>query len=1130
MCMWRNSSIMAVRIWRGILVASVLAWAGGKALAADDPKGLEYFENKVRPLLIERCYDCHSATKKIKGGLSMDSKEALLKGGDTGPSLVPGNPDASLLIKAIRYHDENLQMPPKKKLEDTQVAILVDWVKMGAPDPRVATGGKINAFESIMAEGRKHWAFQQVKPQTVPTVKNQKWVKSPIDAFVMAKLEAKDMKPAAMADKRTLIRRATFDLTGLPPMPEEVATFVADRSPDAYEKLIDKLLASPRYGERWGRHWLDVARYADTKGYLAGGVERRFGYSYTYRDYVIRAFNEDLPYDRFIKEQIAADMMPLGEDKRPLAALGFLTLGRQFLGNQNDIIDDRIDLVCRGLMGITVACARCHDHKFDPVPTKDYYSLYGVFGSSTEPAEKPLIGTKPDPKDNEAYLTEHKKLEDKLEEFRLGEVAKQQADIRKHTGDYLKTALDTKSMADRGAAKKLISERKLENDVVQAWVKYLDTLKQKNDAVFSPWVKLAELPAEGFAEKAKPILEGLGKDSTKPVHPLIVNAFRGRTITSLKDVADRYNEVFAALEKKFQDTVMEASKKNAAAPTALPDAQENELRNVLLAESSPSYVGPSNYDILLDGARPKLREMRADIDRLDAVHPGAPARAMAMVDKDKPMNPVVFVRGSPGNRGAQVPRQFLEILAGPDRKPFQKGSGRLELAESIASKSNPLTARVYVNRVWMIHFGNPLVRTTADFGVRSEPPVNPQLLDFMASYFMENGWSIKKLHKLLMVSSAYMQSSDADPALNAKYALMDPNNSLIWHMNRQRLDFESLRDTILSVSGKLDLKQGGLPIELTSAPYTGRRTVYGFIDRQNLPGVFRAFDFANPDVSTSQRFTTTVPQQALFFMNSPFLADQAKSLMARKELAAAKTDDDRVKQLYALAFQRLPSRDEVDLAKRYVAEQATIPDVSTQPVWQYGYGEIDEAKKTVKSFHKMPYFSGDAWQGGEKFPHDTFHFLRLTAEGGHPGEAPLHTAVRRWVAPQSGVVDIQSVLVHKNSAGNGVLGLVISSRTGLLKEGVAFNNKANLSITKVTVKAGDIIDFVADSRKDTNSDSFNWAPKVTYIEGENGAPAYGKKEYSAKADFGQEEAPKRLDAWEKYAQIMLLSNELVFVD
>ncbi len=1112
-----------------VLSAGALAW-GISAQGAEDPKGIEFFENKVRPLLVDRCFECHSSTKKIKGGLSLDSKEAILKGGDTGTSLVPGNPDASLLIKAVRYHDENLQMPPKKKLEDAQIKDLEAWVKMGAPDPRTASAGPLNPFDAIMAEGRKHWAFQPVKKPAQPAVKNEKWVKSPIDAFVLAKLEAKDMQPSVPADKRTLIRRAYFDLTGLPPTPEEVSAFLADRSPDAYEKLIDKLLASPRYGERWGRHWLDVARYADTKGYLAGGVERRFGYSYTYRDYVVRAFNEDLPYDRFVKEQLAADMMALGEDKRPLAALGFLTLGRRFLNNQNDIIDDRIDVVTRGLMGVTVACARCHDHKYDPIPTKDYYSLYGVFGSTTEPEEKPLLGIQPDPKENEAYLAERKKLEQKLEDYRLEEVRKQMAEIRRRTGDYLKTAIETKAMTDKGAATKLIQERKLERDVVEAWVKYLDTLKQKHDEVFTPFAQLAALPPNEFAAKAKPILDALGNDPAKPIHPLIRNALKGRTAASLKDVADRYNETFAGIENKFQELYSAAKKKNEALPTGLRDSQENTLRNVLLEDKSPSFVAEAKYDILLDGARPKLRELKADIDRLDAVHPGAPPRAMVLVEKDKPMNPVVFIRGSPGNRGPQVPRQFLEVLSKPDRKPFEKGSGRLELAEAIASKDNPLTARVLVNRFWMLHFGNPLVRTTSDFGVRSDPPTHPELLDFLAAYFMENGWSMKKLHKLMMISSAYMQSSDADPALAVKYSQVDATNLLLWKMNRQRLDFESMRDTILSISGKLDLKQGGLPVELTSVPFTGRRTVYGFIDRQNLPGMFRAFDFANPDVSTPQRFTTTVPQQALFFLNSPFIADQAKNLMDRKEMTAAKSDEERVKALYALAFQRLPSREEVDMAKRYVAEQGSQKDVSNEPVWQYGYGEIDEATKKVKTFNKLPHFSGDAWQGGEKFPHEKFAYLRLTADGGHAGNAPRHTAIRRWVAPQSGTIEIQGTLEHKNKQGNGLLGMIISSSKGLLKEGVAQNAKAELKVEKLEVKAGDIIDFVADSRKDTNSDSFNWAPKVIYTAGEAGMPVYGKKEWSAKADFGKEAAPQRLDAWEKYAQIVLLSNEVVFVD
>src|ERR1051326_1813740 len=357
-----------------------------------DASGLEFFEQKIRPIFVEHCYKCHShESEKIKGGFLLDSRDALLKGGDTGPAIVPGEPEKSLLIKAIRYTDENLQMPPKgKKLSLQQVADLETWVRMGAPDPRVGTNATVAKAEAIAAKARGHWAFQPIKEPPLPEVRNKRWVQSPIDAFVLSKLEAKALSPSPQADRRTLIRRASFDLIGLPPKPDELAAFLCDTSPDAFAGVVDRLLASPQYGERWGSYWLDVARYADTKGYVFE-EERRYPYSYTYRDYVIRAFNEDLPYDEFLIQQIAADQLALGEDKRPLAALGFLTLGRRFLNNPHDIIDDRIDVVTRGTMALTVACARCHDHKYDPITTRDYYSLYGVFASCSEPEEEPLL-------------------------------------------------------------------------------------------------------------------------------------------------------------------------------------------------------------------------------------------------------------------------------------------------------------------------------------------------------------------------------------------------------------------------------------------------------------------------------------------------------------------------------------------------------------------------------------------------------------------------------------------------------------------------------------------------------------------------------------------------------------------
>ncbi|MGO8696485.1 MAG: DUF1549 domain-containing protein [Limisphaerales bacterium] len=362
--------------WIGL--AFLLAALAGAARAADDPAGIEFFESKIRPILVDNCYPCHSQqSTKVKGGLLLDSREGLLKGGDTGPTIKPGDPEQSLLVKAVRYTDDDLRMPPKnKKLADAQIASLEAWVKMGAPDPRVAQSGSA-AFQSIREKARSHWAFQPIQEPPVPAVKNKRFARTPVDKFILAGLESAHLQPSPKADKHTLIRRATFDLIGLPPTPEEVAVFQADKSPDAFAKVVDRLLASPRYGERWGRHWLDVARYADTKGYL-GEEDRHYPYAYTYRDYVIRAFNEDLPFDQFLKEQIAADLLPSASDKRTLAALGYLTLGRRFINNINDIIDDRIDVVCRGMMGLTVGCARCHDHKFDPIPSRDYYSLYGA--------------------------------------------------------------------------------------------------------------------------------------------------------------------------------------------------------------------------------------------------------------------------------------------------------------------------------------------------------------------------------------------------------------------------------------------------------------------------------------------------------------------------------------------------------------------------------------------------------------------------------------------------------------------------------------------------------------------------------------------------------------------------------
>jgi hypothetical protein len=1097
------------------------------ARASSDSAGIEFFEQKIRPVLADNCYKCHSSeAEKIRGGLRLDTRDGVLKGGDNGPAIVPGEPEKSLLIKAVRYADAELQMPPKdKKLAPEQIAALEAWVKMGAPDPRTNNAAGSATAETIAEKARQHWAFQPVHQSPLPVVKNMRWVRAPADAFILAKLESNGLAPSPQADRRVLIRRATFDLIGLPPTPEEVAAFAADKSPDAFEKIIDRLLASPRYGERWGRHWLDVARYADTKGYVFE-EERRYPYSYTYRDWVIRAFNEDLPYDQFIVQQIAADLLPLGEDKRPLAALGFLTVGRRFLNNIHDIIDDRIDVVCRGTMGLTVACARCHDHKYDPIPTKDYYSLYGIFDSSREPEEKPLLGTISETKAHQEYLAEHEKRVKERADFKAKKEIEMAAKLRNQVGDYLLAVAEVQRAGDKADNDRIARGKKLDPGVLRRWADALP--KWKDGPIFSPWAAFAALPENEFTNKTAEVLSRFV--SSDSLNPIVAKAFATNAPASLKDVAERYGNLFSAVEKQWQEFVKEEKKGDenagdARREPALPDAAEEALRQVLYASDAPPNVPRHELERMFDvPASQKVRQLQRKIEELDATHPGAPARAMAMVDKSNPHNAKVLLRGNPGTPGPEVPRQFLEVIAGPQRQPFTNGSGRLELARAIVSPANPLTARVLVNRVWAQHFGAPLVRTPSDFGLRSEPPTHPELLDYLADWFVENGWSMKKLHRLLMLSSAYQQTSDND----ARNTRVDPDNRLLWRMNRQRLDFEAMRDTVLAVAGKLDLTAGGHPVDITTEPFATRRTVYAYIERQNLPNLFRAFDFASPDATSPQRFFTTVPQQALFLMNSPFVVQQAKSLVTCSEFANATTRDERTRALYLRAFQREPTREEFNLAAEFFRTKTGL-ESRTPPSWQYGWGEFDESSKRVKHFELLPHFTGSAFQGGESLPDGTLGWILLNDIGGHAGNDTRHAAIRRWTAPRDGVVSVKGTLNHSSDQGDGVRGRLVSSSEGELGQWRAHNGKAETNLDRVTVRRGDNLDFVTDCFDTVSYDSFEWPAAIEFANGKDAAEV---TKWDTKKDFvtSARAQHKPLTDWEKYAQVLLLANELVFVD
>jgi hypothetical protein len=1062
-------------------------------------------------------------------GLRLDTRAGVLKGSDKGPVLLPGDPQKSALVQAIHY-DGKVKMPPKGKLPAPVIEALTAWIQMGAPWPERAPGTGHRAGGRPIDPGTGHWAFQPVKPQPVPKVKNAAWPVSEIDRFVLAKLEAKRIAPAKPADRRTLIRRATFDLTGLPPTADEVAAFVSDRSPNAFEKVVDRLLGSPRYGERWGRYWLDVARYADSKGYVFN-EERRYPYAYTYRDWVVRAFNEDLPYDQFLIQQIAADQATTGDDKRSLAAMGFLTLGRRFLNNTPDIIDDRIDVVTRGTMGLTVACARCHDHKFDPIPTNDYYSLYGVFASSREPDDLPLISA---PTRNAAYLAYEKELKERekaVDDFVRPKHAELVAGLRARVGDYLLLEHAARGLTDRRQIQELARSRELSGFALRRWRDFLDETRKVQSAVFAPWHAFAALPEKEFAAQAKDLAARVAAnaDPKAKVNPLVAQLFAGDPPSSLAQVAQRYGELFARIDTAWKEALEAHAKKVAAGeqaeePRSLPDPDQEQLRLVLYAEGTPTNVPLENAQQLGDRAfRNKVQELRRKVDELKVTSPAAPPRAMVLVDAPTPVKPRVFVRGNANNPGEEVPRQFLQVLSGEKRRPFEKGSGRLELARAIASPENPLTARVMVNRVWTHHFGYGLVRTPGDFGTRGEPPTHPELLDWLASRFVADGWSVKKLHRRIMLSRVYQQSSDD----NAKFARLDPENRLLWRMNRRRLDFEATRDSLLAVAGALDPTLGGPAVEITTAPFSRRRTIYGYIDRQNLPGLFRNFDFASPDSTSPQRYQTTVPQQALFLLNSPFAVEQARRLAARASAG-------QVQSLYRLAYGRSATPEEVQLGGRFLQSALPAPPrPAPEPsVWRYGYGEVDAATGRVKSFQPLRW-NGEIYQGGEAFPDRMFGRLRLTATGGHAGNDRQHAAIRRWVAPRDGVVTISGTINHPNDEGDGIEARILSSRSGQLGNWTLQDREAETKIERVEVRAGDTIDFVVDCRANPESDSFRWAPVVKMIEdARSTSGSTATREWNANTGFDGPPgaAPQPLTAWEKYAQVLLMANEFVFVD
>ncbi len=878
----------------------------------------DFFEKKVRPILAENCYKCHSTESgKSKGGLLLDTREATLKGGENGPAVKPGDLAKSLLITAVNYKDKDLQMPPKgDKLSDAQIAALTEWVKMGAPDPRIgaATGGKLSGLTD---KARQHWAYKPVVKPAIPAVKNRAWCITPVDAFVLQKIEEKGMAPSPLADKETLLRRATYDLTGLPPSPTEVADFLKDQTPNAFVKVVDRLLASPSYGERWGRFWLDTARYADTTGdrNTNDNKDYRFPYAWTYRDYVIRSFNDDKPYDRFIVEQLAADKLTDLKSPADLAALGFLTVGQR-IGSENDIINDRIDVVSKGFLGLTVACARCHDHMFDPIPTKDYYALHGIFASVVEPKDKPVIVQV----NNKALINEFSQKVAVLEQQDRDLYYKMVDDLnwnfRQKASDYILAAYYGRGNAPEDQQKKSVDLRTSEK-LDGPLARHLETRLRKGDSVFLPFKRFVD-----GGDSMKAIAASVAANKDKKINPLVAAAFHDMTPNNLEEVVDIYAKLFASVDGKGKEFVKAATAAKGKDDKITGfDAAEMELLSEPFGVSLAATLDTNTlrnetntWPLLI---RNRSTWLFAKVNELQLTSGGNDVRAMVVNDLPTPKDSNVFIRGQADVKGPVVPRHFLEILSGGKPTSFKQGSGRYELAQAIASTKNPLTARVIVNRVWMHHFGEGFVRTPDDLGTQSEAPTHPELLDYLSSYFMEQGWSLKKLHKLIMLSKVYQESSYTVPA----YENIDPFNRLLWRANVRKLEFEAVRDSLLVFSGRLDSTLGGQPVNLADEPYTYRRSVYGYIDRGNLPEVMAHFDFSNPDMPNSKRASTVVPQQALFLMNSPMSIDVARRIIARPEVVNSRDNLNRIFNIYRIMFQRAPKPTEIQMGLEFVGKE-----------------------------------------------------------------------------------------------------------------------------------------------------------------------------------------------------------------
>ncbi|XZE20279.1 PSD1 and planctomycete cytochrome C domain-containing protein [Pirellulaceae bacterium SH449] len=1133
---------------RGTFAIFAALFLVGSDSSADD-KGIEFFEARIRPLLIEHCVACHG-DKKQWSGLRLDSRDGILAGGESGAAVIPGDPEASLLMRAVHRQD-GLEMPPDYSLSELQIEDLHQWVRIGAPWPDYDSSGP-SSLESKEA-WKEHWAFKPLKTNFSEYFGLDREEEFPwkIDDFLHKKRAEQDLQLLDRADPRTLVRRLSFDVAGLPPDLEISNRFEQNATPEAYAALVDRLLESPHFGEQMARMWLDIARYSDTKGYVYGREERFQVHANTYRDWVIKAFNDDLPYDRFLRYQIAADRYATREPEH-LAAMGFLTLGRRFLGVTHDIIDDRIDVVTRATLGLTVACARCHDHKYDPIPTADYYSLYGVFHNSTQRQVELIERSAAQAQQSAEWRAE---LDTRIKTLHTQMLASRKVAsdrVRERTADYLYAQSELHKFPEEGFDQ-ILSVSDLIPAFVRRWERYLATVRSDDghpdQAILKPWFLFSSLASDTFAVQSEEVARHIQNDNG--IHPWVAAKFESAP-ESLRDVADRYGQLVAVLVADLQRRIESGVQESYVDSLSL---QTKPLLRFLYDSSSP-YEIPDEEIVAIEGffdsgTCTELWRLQGEVDRWRISANPNQRVAVGLFDREAIVLPRIFKRGVPANKGEVVNLRYLSMFSsgmndeGPI--PFRIGSGRWELADQITSPTNPLTARVWVNRLWQHFFGQGIVKSTSDFGLRSDAPSHPELLDWLARELMTSGWSTKAIVRKILLSNAYQASSGvgwSDQLLPAKMLETDPENRLVWRHSPRRLRWEEQCDSILKSSGKLDLElRFQQERQIAGAHGSTRRALYGFVDRQFLPSTLRVFDFANPDLSIGRRNETTIPQQSLYFLNSSFVANQVREIAKRCRPEGHNTNpQDSIIELFQALLQRSPTERELALGLEFLAyaleDESSV--AAAPSCWSYGVGKIDISVPLFSGFQALPHFSGDAWQGGANWPDAAFGWAQLTAEGGHPGNDFSHAVVRRWTAPERMVISIESVAKHQPDVADGVRFSIFHNEKTLLASVQLKASERPMSIENIAVEAGDRIDFVVDINSELNTDQFLWAPILKRVATSDGEPKVDRdletvtrigaeQIWDAKADFrGPEEY--KLDAWEQYVHVLLCTNEFLFVD